>query len=108
MKDFKVLFIYPNVMMATLVPLSLSILYPCQKLNGFQVELDEVHQLLDSAELKMGSITYQELRGLQRTFLLYAKFPESEFDKIRIAEKFDEAGNRRFQQLRKVYYERYF
>jgi hypothetical protein len=33
--------------------------------------------------------------------------PETEFDKIRIAERFDEAGNRMFQQLRKVYYERY-
>ncbi len=67
----------------------------------------KVHQLLDGAELKMDSITYQELKGLQRTFTLYTKMPETEFDKIRIAERFDEAGNRMFQQLRKVYYERY-
>ena len=67
-----------------------------------------MHQLLDGAKLKMDSITYQELKGLQRTFPLYAKMPESEFDKIRIAEKFDEEGNRMFQQLREVYYGRYF
>ena len=76
--------------------------------KGYLDENAKVHQLVDGAELKMDSITYQELRGLQRTFPLYAKMPESEFDKIRIAEKFDEEGNRMFQQLRKVYFERYF
>jgi len=76
--------------------------------KGYLDEDAKVHQVLDSAELKMDSITYQELKGLQRTFPLYAKMPESEFGKIRIAEKFDEEGNRVFQQLRKVYYERYF
>ena len=76
--------------------------------KGYLDEDAKVHQLLDGAELKMNSITYQELKGLQRTFPLYAKMPESEFAKIRIAEKFDEEGNRMFQQLRKVYYERYF
>ena len=39
MKDFKVLFIYPNVMMANLLPINVSILSPCLKANGFQVEL---------------------------------------------------------------------
>ncbi|TRZ52592.1 MAG: radical SAM protein [Dehalococcoidia bacterium] len=76
--------------------------------KGYLDKDADVHQLLDGAELRMGSITYHELKGLQRTFPLYSKMPESEFDKIRIAEKFDEEGNRVFQQLRKVYYERYF
>jgi len=34
--------------------------------------------------------------------------PESEFDRIRIAERFDEEGNKMFQELRKEYYEKYF
>src|SRR3989338_930914 len=38
-KDFKVLFIYPNTEMATLVPINLSILAPCLKQAGFEVEL---------------------------------------------------------------------
>jgi anaerobic magnesium-protoporphyrin IX monomethyl ester cyclase len=76
--------------------------------KGYLTRDDRVHQLTDGVELKMPSITYRELKGLQRTFPLYAKMPESEFDKIKIAEKFDDAGNRMFQQLRKVYYERYF
>ncbi len=76
--------------------------------NGYLDKDAKVHQLLDSTELKMETITYQELKGLQRTFPLYAKMPKEEWDKIRIAEKFDEKGNRMFEELRKLYYERYF
>lgn len=38
-KDFKVLFIYPNTMMATLLPLHISTLSACLKKEGFQVKL---------------------------------------------------------------------
>jgi len=38
-KDFKILLIYPNTMMATLLPLHVSILSACLKEKGFQVEL---------------------------------------------------------------------
>ena len=68
----------------------------------------KVHQLLDGAELKISSISYEELKGLQRTFSLYAKFPEKEWDMIKLAERFDEEGDRMFQKLREMYYERYF
>jgi len=76
--------------------------------KGYLNKDAKVHQLLDGAPLKMDSITYAELKGLQRTFPLYAKMPESEFDRIRIAERFDEEGNKMFQELRKEYYEKYF
>ena len=76
--------------------------------KGYTDKDDKVHQLLDGAKLKMNSISYQELKGLQRTFSLYARMPESEFDQIRIAERFDDEGNKMFRRLRKVYYERYF
>lgn len=76
--------------------------------NGYLNKESKVHQLLDGAEMNLGTITYQELKGLQRTFPLYVKMPEDEWDKIRIAERFDEEGNRMFEELRKVYYERYF
>jgi len=76
--------------------------------NGYLDKDAKVHQLLDSAELKKGPLTYQELKGLQRTFPLYAKMPKEAWDKIRIAEKFDEEGNRMFEELKKVYHERYF
>jgi anaerobic magnesium-protoporphyrin IX monomethyl ester cyclase len=76
--------------------------------NGYLAKDAKVHQLLDGAALNMKTITYQELKGLQRTFPLYAKMPEEEWDRIRIAESFNEEGNRMFEELRKIYYETYF
>lgn len=68
----------------------------------------KVHHLLDGARLKMDSISYEELKGLQRTFPLYSRFPKTEWDKIRIAEKFNEEGNRMHEELSKIYRELYF
>ena len=76
--------------------------------KGYLTDEDQVHQLVGGAELKMPSITYQELLGSQRTFPLYAKMPKKEWYKIKLAKKFDAEGNQMFRQLRKVYYERYF
>ena len=76
--------------------------------NGYLDKETKVHQLLDSAEFKKGPLTYQELKGLQRTFPLYAKMSEDKWDKIRIAEQFDDEGNRMFEALKNEYQERYF
>jgi len=67
-------------------------------------------QVLDGAgeDLRLDTISYRELKGLQRTFSLYARFPEDEFDKIKIAEHFDEEGNHMFEELREIYYKRFF
>ncbi len=53
--------------------------------------------------LNMPTITPQELCGLQRTFVLYAKLPKSEWPRIRIAEGFGEEGNLMFAKLRDEY-----
>jgi len=53
--------------------------------------------------LNMPQISKMELCGLQRTFVLYAKLPISEFPRIRIAEQFTEEGNRMFATLREEY-----
>ena len=53
-------------------------------------------------------MSYEELKGLQRTFLLYVRFPKSEWPEIKIAEKFDEEGNRIFEKYKKIYQEKYF
>ncbi|MFH1094170.1 MAG: radical SAM protein [Candidatus Omnitrophota bacterium] len=76
--------------------------------KGYLDKSDRVHQLLDGVPLKMDSITYQELKGLQRTFPLYAKMPENMFAKIRIAERFDDEGNRMFEELKKEFYSKVF
>ncbi|MBF0343522.1 MAG: radical SAM protein [Nitrospirae bacterium] len=75
---------------------------------GYLTKDTKVHQLLDGAPLNMNTISYQELKGLQRTFSLYARFPENMFDKIKIAERFDEEGNRMFNELKTKFYEKFF
>jgi len=76
--------------------------------KGYLDKNDRVHQLLDGVPLKMDSISYQELKGLQRTFPLYAKMPENKFDQIRTAEGFDEEGNLMYKGLKSEYYEKCF
>lgn len=76
--------------------------------KGYLDKDDKVHNLTDSVRLKMSSITYEELKGLQRTFPLYVRFSESEWPKIKIAEKFDEEGDRLFAEYKKIYQEKYF
>lgn len=76
--------------------------------KGYLDRKAKVHQLLDAAPLKMDSISYRELQGLQRTFSLYARFPEEMFDQIRAAERFDAEGNAMFEKLKKMYHEKYF
>lgn len=76
--------------------------------KGYLAKDARVHQLLDSVRLDMDSISYDELKGLQRTFPLYARLDKSEWDKINIAEQFDEEGNRMFTMLKKEYQERFF
>lgn len=66
-----------------------------------------------SMDLTMGSplkqpcITNTELKGIARTFPLHIKFPEHDFNIIRKAERFDEEGNRTFDELLKIYRKKY-
>lgn len=85
-----------------------TILYKYCLEKGYLEKGAKVHNVTDSLRLNMDSITYEELKGLQRTFSLYVKFPKSEWPRIKIAEKFDEAGNQMFEQLKEIYQEKYF
>jgi len=76
--------------------------------KGYLDEDAKVHNVTDGVRLKMSSISYEELKGLQRTFSLYIRFPKSEWSRIKIAEKFDEEGNRIFEEYKNIYQERYF
>lgn len=67
-----------------------------------------IQGLTDAVPLKMDSISYEELKGLQRTFPLYTRLPKSEWPEIKIAEKFDEEGNIMFEKYKKIYQEKYF
>ncbi|MBU0477123.1 B12-binding domain-containing radical SAM protein [bacterium] len=60
------------------------------------------------ASLNMPQLSREEIIGLRRTFSLYARMPKKYWQKIKRAEKFDAEGNRIFEELRKVYQEKYF
>jgi radical SAM superfamily enzyme YgiQ (UPF0313 family) len=77
--------------------------------KGYLTKNSKVHQVLDGTVggLQMDTISYTELKGLQRTFPLYVKFPKSQWDEIRIAERFDEEGNRVFKEFRDIFWERF-
>ncbi len=83
-------------------------IYKCCMDKGYLDKDSKVHQVIDGAELNMDSISYKELKGLQRTFALYARSPKTEWPKIKIAENFDEEGNRMFEELKQAYQKKYF
>lgn len=53
--------------------------------------------------LNMPKFSNEEIRGLHRTFSLYVRFPKEMWPDIKIAEKFDEEGNKMFAKLSKIY-----
>lgn len=58
--------------------------------------------------LDMPQLSREEIKGLKRTFALYARMPKKYWSKIKKAEKFDEEGNRLYAELKKIYQETYF
>ena len=57
--------------------------------------------------LKMPNLTNEKLRGLQRTFPLYVKLPKKNYADIRRCETFDDEANAIFNNLLKIYQERF-
>jgi radical SAM superfamily enzyme YgiQ (UPF0313 family) len=49
-------------------------------------------------------LSQSDIKGLVRTFNLYARFPRERFPEIAVAERFDEAGNAAFERLREEYW----
>jgi len=76
--------------------------------KGYMDRDAPVNQLLDSTEMRHQPMSYPELKGLQRTFPLYARFPESEWERIRRAELFDAEGDRIYEELKREYYDKVF
>jgi len=83
-------------------------LYELCRKESFITEADNSKGCLTKgSRLNMPQLSNEEIRGLMRTFVLYVKMPERLWPQIRIAEKFDEEGNKKFSQLRELYKETY-
>lgn len=57
--------------------------------------------------LDMPILSKAEIRGLVRTFTLYARFPKERYPEIAISERFDEEGNNKFRELQEEYWSKY-
>ncbi len=75
---------------------------------GYILDNVQTNSLVTAPVLNIPTVSREELLGLVRTFSLYVKFPKEEWDRIRIAERFDDEGNAMFAELSKLYYERFF
>lgn len=59
------------------------------------------------AGLDMPQLSREAVRGLQRTFPLYVRLPKEMWPQIQIAERFDEQGNKTFEELSRAYREEF-
>lgn len=58
--------------------------------------------------LNMPHLSREEVSGLQRTFAMYCKFPKEMWNEIKMAEKMNEEGNKKFEELSKIFREQFF
>jgi len=57
--------------------------------------------------MQMPNFPQDSIKGLQRTFPLYVRFPKSRWKEIQRAEKFNRDSNKKFSELSKEYFARY-
>jgi len=63
--------------------------------------------LTDKPQVVMPQYTPEEIEGIKRCFPLYVKFPKNRWKDIEKAEKFDDEGNKIYQELRAEHLEKY-
>lgn len=76
--------------------------------NGLISEDRTVKNLTIDTVLDTPNLPKQEVEGLRKTFALYARLPKEFWPQIRIAEGYDKAAQNAFEELRKIYIDRYF
>ncbi|MFC1646295.1 B12-binding domain-containing radical SAM protein [Candidatus Omnitrophota bacterium] len=75
--------------------------------KGYISEDAQTTYIVNNTILNMPHFTSDEIRGLVRAFTLYARFPKSRYREIAIAERFDEKGNQKFEELQHEYWNNY-
>ena len=64
--------------------------------------------LTNKPQIVLPQFPPEEIEGIKRCFPLYVKFPKNRWKEIEKAEKFDEEGNRIYDNLRAEHIEKYF
>tara|TARA_R100001594_G_scaffold107969_2_gene142624 strand:- start:259 stop:537 length:279 start_codon:yes stop_codon:yes gene_type:complete len=63
---------------------------------------------VDWSTLKMPQFTKEEIYGLQRTFVMYCKFPESRWPELKKAEELTPEGDKMWNKMRDEFLDTYF
>ena len=63
---------------------------------------------VDWSTLKMPQFTKEEIYGLQRTFVMYCKFPESSWPELKKAEELTPEGDKMWNKMRDEFLDTYF
>jgi hypothetical protein len=106
-KDFRILQLYPNVQMSSLMPQSIGIFSALFKNEGYTDAIFDCTYYQDVHFNDDDSISEVEIGGLSKTFSYYCKFPEDRWDEIKIAEKFTPEGIAMHKKLGKEFDEKY-
>lgn len=69
-------------------------------------ETETCHNFKDTV-MDMPGYTKDEIRGVVRTFQLYLRYPESEYARIKPAERMDDEGDAAFLALREEFFQRF-
>ena len=89
-----------NINVFTFVPFSGTKLKEISLEKGYIKDDGKIpFSYLSESILTMPSLSKEEIRGLERTVALYIKLPKSYWPDIKIAEKFDERGEKMFNKL---------
>ena len=93
----------PNIMTHVFNPYRGTPVYDTCVRKGYIPEIEVGGDYRQDFVLEMPHITKEEILGLQRTFALYVKLPKERWSEIKLAEKFDEEGNKKFAELKEEY-----
>ena len=79
----------------------------CEKKNYLAKDVLADGYYVHDSLLTMPSISKEEIRGLMKTFVLYARLPRSQWKDIKSAEKDTEEGNNKYKELMNLFRKEY-
>jgi len=72
------------------------------------IDKDHYSDLDGEPILKNQPISHDELRGLKRTFALYTRLEKKHWPQIKIAEQFNEEGDKAFSELQAIFRDKFY
>ena len=73
-----------------------------------EITMNPIGSPIGSSILNMPQFPKDDIEGLLRTFVLYVRMPERYFPKIREAEHLNEEGDRALEELREIFFSKFF